>query len=73
MRKLDYIVLKSNILKARGFLLRKSTKKQAKWTYCFYYIDINLFAKENLKILKSFRPKDKLMDRDFMEMIEIKR
>eukprot|EP00347_Sterkiella_histriomuscorum_P014898 403359095 len=72
-RKLDYQVIKNNILKSRGFLLRKSMKHQGKWTYCFFYIDINHFAKDNKKVLQSFRPKEKLMDRDFMDMIEIKR
>jgi hypothetical protein len=66
-------VLKNNILRARGFLLRKSLKYKAKWTFCFFYIDINQFVTEGLKILKSFRAVNKIVDREFMEMFDMKR
>jgi len=48
-------------------------KYKQKWTYCFYYIDINMFVREGTKVLKSFRPKIKILDNQFMDMIELKR
>lgn len=66
-------VLKNNVLKARGFLLRKSFKYTGKWSFCFFYIDINLFVRGGIKILKSFRPTKKVIDREFMQLFEMKR
>lgn len=74
MKKLDQKILKSNILKTRGFLQRKSMKKNQKWTYCFFYIDINLFAKEGKKILKSYRPESiPILDELIYNMPSMKR
>ncbi|CDW81036.1 UNKNOWN [Stylonychia lemnae] len=73
LRKLDQSVIKNNVLKARGFLLRKSMKYKQKWTYNFYYIDINKFVREGTKVLKSFRPKVKIFDNNFLDMIEMRR
>ncbi len=66
-------MLKNNILRARGFLLRKSIKYKAKWTYCFYYIDINQFVSSGKKVLFSYRPMKKLIDVEFMKLINMKR
>jgi hypothetical protein len=48
-------------------------KKKGKWTYCFFYIDINMFVREGVKVLKSFRPMKKLIDKEFLEMFDMKR
>ena len=48
-------------------------KYKSKWTFCFFYIDINMFVREGVKILKSFRPVKKLIDREFLEMFDMKR
>ena len=54
-------------------MLRKSFKRQGKWSFCFFYIDINLFVRGGVKILKSFRPVRKIIDREFLEMFDMKR
>jgi hypothetical protein len=73
MKKLDNRVLRNNILKTRGFLMRKSMKYERKWTYCFFYIDINAFVKKGDKILRSYKPIHKVMDREFTEIAQLKR
>lgn len=73
MRKLDQKILKNTILKTRGFLMRKSMKYEQKWTYCFFYIDINKFVAEQVKILKSYRPLKKLIDEEINEIEDLKR
>lgn len=71
--KLDQKILKSNILRSRGYLLRKSMKHEKKWTYCFYYIDINKFVSERIKQIVSYRPLRKLIDRDISNTREFRR
>ena len=46
--------------------MRKSMKYKNKWTYCFFYLDINLFMKQGLILLKSFRPLKTVIDCDIM-------
>ena len=39
---LDYRVITLNLLRTRGFLKRKSMKKDRKWSNCFFHIQIPL-------------------------------
>ncbi len=67
-KQLDPKVMIQNILRARGYLMRKSLKVERKWTHNFYYINIEMNAKKKNSsdftlTLLGYRPVDKLIDR----------
>lgn len=67
-KQLDAKVMIQNILRARGYLMRKSMKVERKWTHNFYYINITQSTqKKNSSdytlTLLGYRPVDKLIER----------
>lgn len=67
-KELDAKVMIQNILRARGYLMRKSYKVDRKWTHNFYYINIELNpqkknASDYTLTLLGYRPVDKLIER----------
>jgi len=67
-KQLDEEVMLSNILRARGFLTRKSPSVNKKWTFNFYFINIatnqqKKKPEEFSLTLMGYRPVTKLIDR----------
>lgn len=80
VKQLDPTLIKSLLLRARGFLMRKSQKLERKWTYCFYYIEeiwnyVSTHAKASKTFsynrLRSARPIKKLFERSYFDSITL--
>ena len=60
-KQLDGVLLRNQVFRCRGHLMRNSLKYRNKWQICFYMLDILLFTSVKAeKILRAFVKKGQI-------------